>query len=390
MAKKALITVDSIHRKVKKAFITEKEVYHKARKAFITVGGVYRPCWGGETKIEYYGNGAKLSEAKRFLSGASTKNHAVFAGGRNPTTSDTNYHSTVDAFDKDLVKEAITPLSQARGPAVGLSFKGNAVFIGSDMGAGWSKVDVYDENLVLSTPIVIPEYIENRQRPYVGAVANDTHLLIAGGGNTYATVVDNVDAYDENFVASVVSPLSAKKYLCIGVRVKNKMLLAGGSSPTNAFTTKLTDTVDAYDEDLVKTVAPSMSIARNNCGVASIDGYGILAGDDEAAEVDAYDEDLVLTVASPLRTARGSVEGASTDEHAIFTGGGTTTSLKHTTDADSYDTNLVQTTLTDMKYARTEHAGARVGKSNYVIFAGGEYDSSSRRDTTEIYMEVEI
>lgn len=54
MAKKALLTIDGIYRKVKKQYLTLNGVYRRAKKAYETVNGVYVLRWkSGDTWKKY-------------------------------------------------------------------------------------------------------------------------------------------------------------------------------------------------------------------------------------------------------------------------------------------------------------------------------------------------
>lgn len=93
MAKKALLTIDGVHRKVKDQFITIDSIYHKIKKAYITVGGVYRPFMSGAP--EYYGKITELAEARSNMASASAGNYVLFAGGHNPGV---KYVPSVDRY----------------------------------------------------------------------------------------------------------------------------------------------------------------------------------------------------------------------------------------------------------------------------------------------------
>ena len=92
MAKKSYIGIDGKARQVKKWYFGVDSKARKVKKGYIGIGSVARPFMSGG-ELAYYGTITALSQARRYLAGASVGNYALFAGG----SSDSD-PSPVDAY----------------------------------------------------------------------------------------------------------------------------------------------------------------------------------------------------------------------------------------------------------------------------------------------------
>lgn len=359
MAKKALLTVDGVHRKVKKGFITDDaSIHRKIKKAFMTVGGVYRPCWSGG-ELEYYGTITGLSRARYKLSATNAGDFAIFCGG-----DDGDYTDIVDAYSPTLTRS--TRYGHVASLPAAASFNGKAYFAGGRKGSSSCANSVYaiDESLTGTYPFTL--YYSREE--FAGAVVGD--YLIFGSGSSYSSNGYNTWDFYSSAGTHTYERLGDTYDWCGygAASVADYAIFAGGGK--TSVSAALTQAV-AYNASLTRSNIASLSSARWPAGV-SLGGYAIFAGGgphnmSNSAVIDAYDNSLTRIKPANFSTAR-RMHGSTTlmGEYALFGGGsGPLASV------EAYDTSLTRTNPTDLSVARYGLAAASAG--NYAIFAGGYY-----------------
>lgn len=106
--KTAYIGIENKPRKIRQIYIGIDNISHRVKKAYIGVGGIARPYWGGESKIEYYGQTAlNRGVGKHSLAAVTIVNQALFGGG----TSNSGSCDTVDAYDTSLTRKEAPSLA---------------------------------------------------------------------------------------------------------------------------------------------------------------------------------------------------------------------------------------------------------------------------------------
>ena len=91
--------------------------------------------------LSYVGTATPLSEARYYLAATTVGNYALFGGGQ-----DSNYKSTVDAYDTSLTRTIPTPLSETSVYLAAATVGNYALFGGGLSGYGdtlKATVDVY-------------------------------------------------------------------------------------------------------------------------------------------------------------------------------------------------------------------------------------------------------
>lgn len=352
MAKKALLTVDAVHRKVKKGFVTDDARTHrKVRKAFITVGGVHRPCWSGG-ELAYYGTITGLYQYPMEHAATSIGNYAMFGGGRSVYGDRFSY---VDVYDSSLTHSS-AQLSTARYALSATSIKEYAFFGPGD--GGGVKVDAFSPSLVRSAAPT-----SSHGSYYDAAASNEKYAVFAGGTSNGTNAYYGCSAYDASLTKS--QPIiDAGRQQLAGVSFGKYALFGGGRlSNKNTNSTE----VDAFDKSLTRTLPTGLSYARKQLAAAKAGNYALFGGGENVTEVvDAYDTSLTRSTPAALTQARYMLAATSLGNYAIFGGGYGAGSMRNTVDV--YDQSLTRTAMT-LSASRQQLAATSI--ENYALFGGG-------------------
>ena len=214
-----------------------------------------------------------------------------------------------------------------------------------------------------------------------GSVGN--YALFAGGGvyhtGTWNKVETTVHAVNTSKEHTTPTALQKGRYDMATCNIGKYVLFAGGASKdydTNAVTYYAN--VDAYNESLVRSSPSNLSLARSfyylprNRQININFPYALFPGDETKNAMDAYNSNLVRSTPSNLSTAKNNVSIASIGNNALFAGGHTTTGNheeRYHTSVDSYNSNLVRSTITPLSEGRYKINGHSLG--NYALFIGG-------------------
>lgn len=420
MAKKALLTVDSVHRKVKKGFITDPSVHRKIKKAFITVGGVWRPCWSANRPLSYYGTITPLDEHRYGMRGATVGNYAVFHGGIEPTI-----QWVEDVYDEELEEDvsvyefvyyytnivyaydkALTQTSDYTGSAADQIQRHAATTVGNyalfgggkDSNSSESKVRRVNGSLTWGT---VSNGLSFAVYDLAATTVGDYAVFAGGyGGSGHTAAIGKaVTAYNSSLSRTLVSDgLSVNCKNHAAASVGDYALFAGGYNNSGSYGKHMIATVDAYDTSLTKTSAANLSVARRYLHATTVGGYALFAGGDASddgngtsftssktaqATVDVYNASLTRISATPLSVARYNGAATTLGDYALF-GGGVIYQSKSAA-VDAYDTSLTRTTQEPLPKRVSENAAASVG--NYALFAGGYYYAANYESS--LYQDME-
>lgn len=179
-----------------------------------------------------------LSVRRYAFAGASTENHAIFAGGSSYVEATHVYGSNlVDAYDSLLTKVAsISTLSYEATMLVGRRVGGSAIFAGGATGtrgapARWN-VDSYNDSLT-------KQALDNmtQGRFLIAGVETETHVLLAGGKLDgvslphYSCTSESedfstkVDVYTSTLTKETLSDLPTNAKVISGAMAENMALL---------------------------------------------------------------------------------------------------------------------------------------------------------------------
>ena len=310
-------------------------------------------------EISYYGTAANITSPAKFNMGISFKNFALFGGGCGSSWSATK--NTVDAYDDTLTKTQLANLITARRSHGGEATKDYAIFMGGNAGSGkTTAVDAYDSTLTKVSNVTQLSYGR-----FDGASVRikDEYVLFVGGdgGNK------KVECYDNNLTKTGLTdlPQNTWQFGDIGTNIGNYGIVCGGitsAKTAKGYTWDANLTRTDYNNFLTQAKAAFMS--------ASTDTYALFGGGVPASgnsnSVDAYDSNLTKTVCTTLSSARAYGTAAGLRDFVLFAGGNNSSSKV----VDIYDNDLVRTTGTQLTYGREVPSSAVAG--NYLLFAGGE------------------
>ena len=389
MAKKAYIGVDGKARKIKKGYVGVNGKACKIKKAYIGIGGVARPCFGNG-EMAYYGKITSLSRARRFLTGVSVGNYALFCGGAT-TTSGSDF-ANVDTYSDTLTKSNATTLTYARRYPAATNVGNYAIIGGGGEGKNSSnQVDAYNANLTKSNPTTLSARVF-----YLGAASVGNYALFAGGrtntaGSSSTGSQSIVNAYDTSLTRTFPTDLSSARYNVAGASTGNYALFAGGISGTRSNDTTVTTVVDAYNASLTRTSATVLSEQNEDWTGVSFGTYALFGGGQNngveyySSTVNVYNSSLTRSVATPLSKARQSLGATSVGDFALFGGGDAEfNDDQGVTVVDAYDTSLTRSNPTELSVGRGSLGATSVGK--YALFAGGLDEESAYRDEVDAYV----
>ena len=372
MAKKALLTIDGVHRKVKNGFLTVDSVHHKVKKAYLTVGGVYRPCFGGGGgTLEYYGAvdvtaGPYVYDAGLGGGASANSKYAIFRMPYNPASEE--YIATTEAaVDENLTfvapRNSISNYADTKFGVAATA--GDKVIFAHGMGlyydeylGYWAEAPYYmcgyDASLTLTG-----NYGSENQGDGVAAASFGGHAWFAGGqihgwqwdydnDEEYEFLEYNhhVYAYNASFTQKMYNTALGQglAYVASAASAHNVMFM-GGQSYNNEYGT---NSGVAFKGDSFTMVNPSaMSVRRHSHAAAGVGEYILFVGGSGSTSnagyktVDIYNKSLTRTVGTDLPEGRECMLATSFGDYAIFAGGVSNQVSKE--DAYAYDTSLTRT-----------------------------------------------
>ncbi len=204
-----------------------------------------------------------------------------------------------------------------------------------------------------------------------GSVGN--YAVFAGG---YYNDSNVVDAYDQNLTRTIASTLSEAKHHIPTASIGNYIIFAGGHT-SDGNTAVAKKKVDAYNTSLTKTTKTDLanSIDGGVSGV-TIGNYAFLASGTVAVY---YNSSLTRYNGTALSSNRLGVAAATVGNYALYAGGGAMQYggwYQGEKTVDAYNTSLTRSSAPDLQAARAEMARATICDT-YCIFAGGNISSNS-------------
>lgn len=211
----------------------------------------------------------------------------------------------------------------------------------------------------------------------------NNNVIFAGGTPSSTTFTNSVDAYDNALVRTTITALQQARSNFYGTALPSYAFFGGGTIASDAsINTSYSNRVDSYNAALTRSSLSNLGTARRHAEAAATQGYALFAGGNNTnvlAVVDAYnDEGSKTTSPTSLSTARQGQRGASFAGYALFAGGQTTAAGVSGVIAtiDAYEGLTKITNPQGLSVARTGPASAIAG--NYCLFTGGTTGSPSK------------
>lgn len=373
MAKGIYFGINGVARKAKKMYFGVNGIARKVKKAYIGVAGIARVFLsGGEP--EYCGETTALSAARYSLAGASTKSHALFAGG--VLSGGRSWSNAVEAYSSSLNKSIIQSLSVARASMGAASIGGCAIFAGGQTfydRSRISNVDAYDSALTYRGLTNL-----GAARSSIGATSNENYAIFAGGDTRRTTATTSVDAYNTSLTRTTPTALSSKRKDAGAARTGQYGVIAGGWGYPD-----FVRTVEAYNGSLVRSNPTPLGgdISQNNriTGLTAGD-YAVFIGTpsgDSPNRVFAYDKALTQIKPSSVYTLVSNAASATLEGFGMMAGG--SLGLGVIAHIQVYDPSLTLKPSMYMGKPMESSAGATVGA--YALFAGGYNDGAVYNNT---------
>lgn len=368
MSKGIYLGSASIAKKIKKIYIGDTNgLARKAKKMYIgDANDVARNCLSGGTPA-YYGTAPNLSIRRSRIRATSAEGYALFAGGRDGTTSATSY---VEYYTPYLAKGVAASLFSARYH-MGATNLGNLVFFGggtkdissSASSACFTTVDVYNLPSFTHTQ---PQGLSNKSWGLgAGAVGN---YAVFVGGACVTSYYANYYAYDTSLtrLGTGTERVTAQHGNSVGCTTIGNYLLAGGG-----YAGQYVDVVDVIDSSLTVGTPKSLNVRMAQPLVETV-GNRAMFINQGSTEVDMFSASLTRTTFSVSNAFPNNGASAALDDYVLIGGGGS---------GSSYESQMLTITasgtlrsLTKLSEARRHVAATVVGE--FAIFAGGEVPSA--------------
>ena len=371
MAKGIYLGIDSLSRKVKKMYLGVEGVARKVKKGYVGVNGLARLFFSGTAGLNKSSHViTNLTVEMWSHKSAHTGNYALVGGG-SPII-----NRIVNAYDVDFVQQIPTEMGY---PSYGSPSNYESASASSSLYAWLTtkggtnntpKYSVYDSSL---TRTKNSEFYNGS-----GAGCDFTAGAMFAGGQDGGTASSLVTWYNNDLTEEKVRTLQPRSDLA-GARAGDYAVFTGGDTGSN---TK--GTVEAYTEELVKTVLPDLPFhVWDHVGVR-LGTTAVFAGGYDGKEtldtVFAYDEDLSEISCPSLPYKARYHAGDGSEELAIFAGGGDEHTLGESASAhvSFLDTDFTMHTAAEMD---TERAAPNIAKcGNGFLISGGD-----NLQTVELY-----
>lgn len=231
------------------------------------------------------------------IASASISDRIIFAGGHTEDEDAPNGMSAkVRSFTSSRTRYNLSDLSNARGYAGGASTSNHAIFAGgfsvavlsdvSNSGIAYNYVDAYDSSFTKVSSIANLSV----SRGGVGATTVGSTAVFAGGrltgGDTFTNVVEG---YNDSLTKISLDSLSSSRYAMATVSMGGTAIFAGGSYSNYTFghssrpETTTRKNVDKYTPTLTKETLPNLNYFGVLSG-AMAENIAVFAGDEGNAD----------------------------------------------------------------------------------------------------------
>lgn len=362
--------------------VETKPVARKIKRGYIGVGGVARPCFGGG-EVTAYGAIDSFSPGAYEMVGASTGDYAILACGLKDANS---YAATsVHAYNASLTKVSIAQFGVAMSETCGGSVGNYAIFAGR-----YSSSTFYNTAVVYDNDTLTQQTLSNKlysKAAGLQSARTSSNVVFSGGYNSTsssANAVSYATAFNEDLTTKNNS-LATKRIRHIGASVGGYALFAGGCQRVTDNGEYLSS-VEAFNADMTLTACADIAAEVMWPLGASNEKYALLgAGYTESVSatntMSAYDADLTRSAAPSLSSNRHRGTTADSENFAVFIGGATTVRGQQAAagtelaTVESYDTALTRKMADNMTEARYAPVAARANE--YIVVAGGARRTSN-------------
>ena len=359
-------TYGSVARKIKKGYIGIENVARKIKKAYIGIGGVARPCFGGG-ELVHYGKVGDLGKGRSPVGAAIAGGVLVFPGGREGSSSGSQY---VDSVNASLTVSTNKYGTNSRYYDAVAGAAGNyALSAGGTTGSSRYSYQntVYAFNASI-TKTNVSDALSKKSMLLAGA-SNSTHAMFSGG-DTYESNADPsnfADAYNGSLTKTALAVLASACDDHMGASFGDWAVFAGGFDANN----KALAGVTAYNTSLTKkttTLGTARARARGTqAGNHLLIAGGFYTGVAETTVVEAFDASFTRTTAMSLSvgTSSGPTGITSLKGFAMFMSG---------TICEVYDQSLTRTATFDIGATHGD-GGAGVLGDYLIVGGGGSYST---------------
>lgn len=362
------ITTNGVARKVKKMYVGIDGTARRIKKGYVGVGGVARPFF--TTGLERWGLATPLTTARDCHAATSVGNYALFGGGQQRSSSGFPMLSSVETYDKSLVKGTATNLSNGRR-YFGATTVGNyAIFAGgaySDSSAQTS-VDTYDSSLTKGTATNMTYGGQYSFGCNIGNYALFSQGAVYNLNSGSFLYYQRIDTYDPSLTKGTATMGTARTYMATASG-KHYALFAGGMN-SNGNSGK----VEAFDASLTRKVCADMSEGYQICAT-SVGDYCIV----QALTLQFYTYDSSLTRGTIWR-ANNSINNSTATtlgNYALFFGGYLSSIVY------AIDTSLTLTQPELLSDSTSVAASTTLG--DYALVGGGMKDTYVSHNKVEVY-----
>ena len=233
-------------------------------------------------------------------------------------------------------------------------------------------------------------------RKMLAATSIGDYALFAGGSTNEAgsAVTDTIDAYNKSLTRTLPTVLGNAKHSLAAVPIGDYALFAGGQEGLMAMLMP-SDTIDAYNKSLTKTTPTVLGVPKYALAATVVGNYALFGGGYGGTQsynlscsrtVDAYNKSLTRSGPDYLSKARMKLAATSVGNYALFAGGNISddsTTISAVSTVDAYNKSLTKTTPTSLNQARSNLVATSVG--DYALFGGGITSNSQLVSVVDAY-----
>lgn len=157
------------------------------------------------------------------------------------------------------------------------------------------------------------------ERMNLAGTSVGTFMLFGGGANNGSGRIDSMEAFGIMLVRTSAPAMTTNRQLFAAARTDHYALFAGG------YNYPMTDTVDVYDENLLRLTPLTLPGPSQDLAGTTKDGYAIFGGGyDESNPTNAvaiFDDTLTRILPKGLSVARGALAATHAGDYVLFGGG---------------------------------------------------------------------
>lgn len=239
-------------------------------------------------------------------------------------------------------------------------------------------------------PTYITELSRELSQGYSAFGALKDYIICAGGRDSEGATTASVEAFNKKGVHHVLTSLTQKRERHACGSIGGYALVIGGATATSASNNRMTNTIETYNNNLVKGSASSINKAVFDFNIGANKLHLIQAGgcaySYDSNQAQSYDTNLVKTTLTNLSQNKQYLSGGNVGENILFVGG-----TSSNTYVDVYNNNNVHSTIArPSAYASDTRNIGCASTGSYLFCFGGQRGTSETEYNTLVIFDSNL